>query len=127
FFFVDQFRSLIEPLPVLFRLVLMAETLLGAVFFLWIYFGKLAHDRTEEVVYGTLFKTIKTASLVAVPIFAVSFLANVFGFVGLARLTGNAVLTSAYAAVIFYAFVRILDGLIIFALRVRPLNMLGMV
>lgn len=127
FFFVDQFRSIIEPLPVLFRLVLMSETLLGAMFFSWIYFGKLARNETEEVVYGPLFKTIKTASIVAVPIFAVSFLANAFGFVGLARLTGNAVLTSAYAAVILYAFVRIMDGLIIFALRVRPLNMLGMV
>src|SRR5690606_34895215 len=67
------------------------------------------------------------ASIVAVPIFAISFIANALGFVGLARLTGNAVLTAAYAAVILYAGVRIIDGLIVFALRSRPLNMLGMV
>src|SRR5690606_38225835 len=107
FFFVDQFRTIIEPLPTLFRIVLMAETLLGALFFAWIYFGKLALNQTEEAVYGPLFKTIKIASIVAVPIFAISFIANALGFVGLARLTGNAVLTAAYAAVILYAGVRI--------------------
>lgn len=127
FFFIDQFRMIIEPLPVFFRLVFMAEMLGGALFFLWIYFGKLGRNETEEIVYGSIFKTIKTAAVIAIPIFAVSFLANILGFVGLARLTGNAVLKSAYAAVILYAVVRILDGLLIFALRLRPLKLLGMV
>ncbi len=127
FFFIDQFRTIIEPLPTFFRLVFMAEMLGGAILFSWIYFRKLGRDETEEIVYGSIFKTIKTAAIVAVPIFAVSFLANAFGFVGLARLTGNAVLKSAYAAVILYAVVRILDGLLIFALRLRPLSLLGMV
>ncbi len=127
FFFIDQFRMIIEPLQVFYRLVFMVEMLGGALFFAWIYFGKLDRDRTEEMVYGSIFKTIKTGSIVAIPIFAASFLANVLGFVGLAGLTGNAVLKGAYAAVILYAAVRILDGLLIFALRFRPLNMLGMV
>jgi small-conductance mechanosensitive channel len=127
FFFIDQFRMIIEPLPVFFRLVFMAEMLGGALFFLWIYFGKLGRDETEEIVYGSIFKTIKTAAIIAVPIFALSFLANALGFVGLARLTGNAVLKSAYSAVILYTMVRILDGLLIFALRLRPLSLLGMV
>ncbi len=109
FYFIDQFRIIVESLPGLFRLVFMVEMLGGALFFLWIYFGKLERDKTEEIVYGPIFKTIKTAAIIAVPIFAISFLANIFGFVGLARLTGNAVLKSAYAAVILYAAVRILD------------------
>lgn len=127
FYLIDQLRTVAEPVPLYSRLILLAEMLGGFLFFLWLFFARLSKNETEEIVHGKIFRTIKYAALIALPIFAVSFLANVLGYVALARLAGGAVLRSAYAAVIIYAAVRIIDGLIIFALRFRPLNLLKMV
>ncbi len=122
FYFIDQLRAVVEPVAAYSRLLLLAEMLGGFAFFLWLLFGRFSKDETEKIVHGKIFRTIKIAAFVALPIFAVSFLANAFGYVTLARLAGNAVLRSAYAAVVLYAAVRIIDGLIIFALRFRPLK-----
>ncbi len=127
FYFIDQIRTIAEPIPVYSRLLLLAEMLGGFLFFLWLFLARLSKNETEEIIHGKIFRTIKIAALVALPIFVVSFLTNAFGYVSLSRLLGNAVLRSAYAAVILYAAVRIIDGLIIFALRFRPLSLLGMV
>lgn len=127
FYLLDQIRTIAEPVPVYSRLLLLAEMLGGFLFFLWLFFARLSKDETEKIIHGKIFRTIKYAALIALPIFAVSCLANIFGYVGLARLAGNAVLRSGYAAVVLYAAVRIIDGLIIFALRFRPLNLLKMV
>ena len=127
FYFTDQWRTVTEPIAAYARLILLAEMLGGFAFFLWLYYARLSQDETEKVVHSKIFRTIKIAALIALPIFAVSLLANIFGYYNLARLLGNAVLRSAYAAVILYAAVRILDGLLVFALRFRPLNLLGMV
>ena len=127
FYFVDQLRTIVEPVAAYSRLLLLAEMLGGFLFFLWLYFARLSKNKTEEIIHEKIFRTIRYAALVALPIFTVSSLANVFGYVALARLSGSAALRSAYAAVILYAAVRIIDGLIIFALRFRPLNLLKMV
>ncbi|MEP7038894.1 MAG: mechanosensitive ion channel domain-containing protein, partial [Acidobacteriota bacterium] len=127
FYFIDQLRVVAEPIPVYSRLLLLAEMLGGFLFFLWLFLARLSKNETEEIIHGKIFRTIKIAALIALPIFAVSFLTNAFGYVSLSRLLGNAVLRSAYAAVILYAAVRIIDGLIIFALRFRPLSLLKMV
>ena len=127
FYFIDQLRTIAEPLSVVSRLLFMTEMLGGALFFLWLLLARLSENETEEIVHGKIFRTIKIAALVALPVFAVSFLANAFGYVSLGKLLGNAVLRSAYVAVILYAAVRIIDGLIVFALRFRPLSLLGMV
>ena len=127
FYFIDQLRVIAEPIPVYSRLLLLTEMLGGFLFFLWLFLARLSKNETEEIIHGNIFRTIKIAALVALPIFAVSFLTNAFGYVSLSRLLGNAVLRSAYAAVVLYAAVRIVDGLIIFALRFRPLSLLKMV
>lgn len=71
--------------------------------------------------------TVKIAARIALALFAAAFLANACGYVTLANLVGNAVLESAYLAVILYVAARISYGLVMFALRARPLNLLGMV
>lgn len=127
FYFIDQLRTVAEPVAAYSRLLRLVEMLGGLLFFLWLLFGRLSKNDTQEIVHGKIFRTIKIAAFVALPIFALSFPANAFGYVILARLAGKAVLRSAYVAVILYAAVRIINGLIIFTLRFRPLNMLGMV
>jgi len=133
FYFVDQLRVIADAVPTLVRPLFLAETLGGFLFFLWLYRIRLAKKaetekaEAEETKHGRVFRTIRIAALIVLPFFAVSFLANAFGYVNLARLVGDAVLRSAYVAVILYAVVRIIDGLVIFALRFRPLSLLKMV
>lgn len=127
FYFVDQLRVITDAVPTIARPLFLAEMLGGFLFFLWLYRARLSADDTEDEKHGRVFHTIRIAALVVLPFFAAAFLANAFGYVNLARLVGGAVLKSAYVAVVLYAAVRIIDGLIVFALRFRPLNLLEMV
>ena len=127
FFLVDQLRVIAEAVPIVSRPLFLAEMLGAFLFFLWFYRSRFAGDGADDEERGRVYRVVRIAALVALPFFAAAFLANVFGYVNLARLVGNAVLRSAYAAIVLYATVRIVDGLIVFALRFRPLNLLKMV
>lgn len=127
FFFIDLVRGVIDAQTTVARLIFLAEMLGGFIFFLFVLRTRLSLDPDDEIRNDRVFRTFKAISSIALPIFAVAFLANAFGYLGLAQLLGNAVLRSSYAALILYAIVRIVDGLIIFALRFEPLCRLKMV
>ena len=71
-------------------------------------------------------KTIKGAAGVALPVAAAAFMGNILGYVTLANLLGNALLSSAYFALILHAVIEVLDGLVIIALRLRPFSLFGL-
>jgi potassium-dependent mechanosensitive channel len=128
FYFIDQLRTISELAPALARLLFLIEMLGAFLFFLWLYQMRLARKEPPEGARdGRVFRVVRVASLVVLPFFAVAFLVNIFGYVNLARLVGDGVLRSAYTAVILYALIRIIDGIIVFALRIRRLNQLKMV
>ncbi|HEX6279900.1 MAG TPA: mechanosensitive ion channel domain-containing protein, partial [Pyrinomonadaceae bacterium] len=60
-------------------------------------------------------------------LFGLAFLANLTGFTPLSEILGGGLLRSAYAALIFYALYELIKGIVMFALRVRPLSSLTMV
>ncbi len=99
----------------------------GFLFFLWLCRARLTKNLADKIQHNNVFRTFRFVAYAALPIFGLAFLANVFGLVSLSQILGNAVLRSSYVALIFYAIVRIADGLIIFALRFRPLCLLKMV
>jgi small-conductance mechanosensitive channel len=126
FNFVDLLRAVVASLPFTSRFLFLFEMLTGLLFLAW--FVKSARSSPPpEADGGRLWKTVRTAAGVALAGFVLAFVASVLGYVGLATLVGDALLGSAYLAVILYAAARIADGLIMFALRVRPLSLLGMV
>ena len=127
FYFIDQLRAIADAVPIVVRPLFLAEMLVAFFFFLWLYRAISSKEETEDKKHSGVFRSIRVAALIVLPFFAAAFLANVFGYVNLSRLVGSAILRSAYIAVIFYAVVRIADGLIVFALRFRPLNLLKMV
>ncbi len=126
FYFVDQLRTVMAALPLLSRLLFLAEMLGGIIFLAWLI--KSARlSQVQESERGGLWKSLRLGVRVALAIFGFTFIASALGYVSLANLVGNATLGSAYVAVILYAAIRIADGLIMFAARVRPLSSLGMV
>ena len=126
FYFVDQLRTIAASLPLVSRLLFLAEMLAGMLFLVWFVRSR----RMAEVPPAKrtlVFKTIRFGARVALVVFLVAFVFSALGYVSLADLLGNALLGSAYLALILYAAVRIADGLIMFSLRVRPLSLLGTV
>jgi len=126
FYFIDRLRMIGAALPLVSRFLFLGETLGGMLFFIWL----LRPARWEAVPVAqrdNLWKAIHTGAKVALTIFALAFAANVFGYVSLSRLLGNAVLRASYLAVILYAALQILDLFVLFALRVPPLSHLGMI
>jgi small-conductance mechanosensitive channel len=126
FFFIDQIRVLADAVPNVVRPLFLAEMLAAFLLFFWFYRAKFSEKENKEKVPGRVYSFVRTAALVVLPFFAVAFFADAFGYVHLSRLIGNAVLRSAYAGIVLYAVVRIADGLVVFALRFRPLNLLRM-
>ena len=111
FYAADQLRVLTSSLPFLSRLLLQAEMLAGILLAVWLLRNPAFHGKRLLV-------------QVAAAFLATAFAANLFGYVSVANLVGDAVLGSAYLAVILYAALRITDGLLMFAFRIPPLGKL---
>jgi len=125
FYFIDQLRTAAAVLPIVARLLFVAEMAGGALLLaLLLRSGRLAPASEED---QRLAKVTLFGARVALAVFFTAFLANSMGCVQLGNLLGNAALESAYLAVVLYAVSRIADGLIIGGLSTEPLSQLGMV
>ncbi|HEY1265760.1 MAG TPA: mechanosensitive ion channel domain-containing protein [Candidatus Binatia bacterium] len=126
FFFIDQVRTLTAAVEVLPRLLFLAQMLALVGFLGWLLYA-LRPARPLTAGSERSRKTIRIAAGAAFVLASIACTANAAGYVTLATLLGNAVLGSAYLAIILYALVAVLDGLIALALSVRPLVLLGAV
>jgi potassium efflux system protein len=124
FYFVDQVRTVAASQAVLSRALLLIEMLAGAVFTGWLLWSGQFKDEAKG---NRFWKAVNKGCMVALGWFAAAFLADALGFVSLSKLLGHALLQSAYMALILYAVVRILDGLVLSVMSVPPLNRLGVV
>jgi small-conductance mechanosensitive channel len=114
-YLVDLVRGMLVAMPILYRLVYLGEmaALLG--FALWLLV------RPPAPLAG---RASRLAVKLAVAAFCASFLADLFGFMSLARLIGDTYLSAAYLALVLYASIRIADGLVMFTMHVRPLRLI---
>lgn len=126
FYFIDLLRQITATLPLLSRILFLAE-MLGAIIFLVWFLRSKSLARKIEVRHQRIFVIIKKTIPYFLGLFGIAFIANLLGYVGLSNVIGNGVLSSSYIALILYAAVQIIKSLIVFALRVRPLSKLGMV
>jgi potassium efflux system protein len=122
FYFVAQLRALAASIPVLSRIMLLVEMLGGFIFLVW-----FIRARRRSGPRTTSNRTARIAASIAVAGFGAIIVADSLGFVALANYLSVGILAAAYLAVALYAAARILEGLVFFALRTRPLASLGMV
>ena len=126
FFPVDVIRDLLGPRPLLERGLFVLEMLAAAALLGWFArSGRLddlitASGGSAPRVRKDLFKLALAGVLVALA-------ADIVGNVSLARLVGSGILSSRYLAMVLVAGRRLAEGLVTFALRVRPLTRLRMV
>ncbi len=121
FYVVAQVRALMASLPVLSRFILLLEMIGGAIFLVWFVRSTHSGPRTMSR------RATRGAARVGVVLFIAVFVANLLGYVALANYLGIGALATAYLAVLLYAAVGIVEGLIFFALQIRPLSALALV
>jgi potassium efflux system protein len=125
-YFVDQVRLVATGASWTGRLLFLAELVTACVFLVWLLPSeKLAGHGPDRKALLEKFVQIY-ARLALVPI-AVAVAANILGYVRLSYLLGNGMLKSSYLLVILYAAVRIVDGLVVGALKLPPFSLLGSV
>lgn len=125
FYLLDQVRSLLESLPALSRILFLFEMALVVGLVAWL----LRPARLKLLAGGPptrVLRTIGAGARVAFLVCMAAFLFDALGYSPLARLIGDGVLRSAYAALMLYAVVKAISGLAAFALRRRPLRLLTM-
>jgi small-conductance mechanosensitive channel len=127
FFFVERVRELFAPLPGLPRVLFLLEmAALVALTAWWLRPSRLTRFPPETVT-SPIFRVIGTGMRVAMVVGMAAFVVEAVGFGDLAKLLGRSVLLAGYATVILYGAVRVVDGLVAYALRARPLRLLVMV
>jgi len=125
-YFVGIIRVLAAPLPVLARFIFLGQVLSATVFLFWVL--RRWHLPAEVVeTHGLIWRTIRAIAKIGLVLLPVAFLANIFGYVNLSNLLGIIFLKSVYIAAVLYTVIRIIEGLILIALQIRPLGSLGVV
>jgi hypothetical protein len=125
-YFVGQLRVLAASLPELARLLFLGQMLGGSVFLVWLLRSRHLRTTAAET-NGRFSQAVRAIAKIGLILLAAAFLANIFGYVNLGNLVGIIFLTSIYVAAVLYTAIRILEGLIIIALQVRPLGSLRVV
>ncbi len=125
-YFVGQLRVLVASLPVLARFIFFGQLLGATVFLVWVLRSWRPPPETAQT-RGRVWRTIRAIAKIGLIILPAAFLADVFGYVNLGNLLGIIFLRSTYIAAMLYTAIRILEGLLIIALQVRPLGSLRVV
>jgi potassium-dependent mechanosensitive channel len=126
FYLIDQVRAVLVAEEVIARLLLLGETLAFMAFLVWLL-RSIDRLSTHNTSFGRLRKMVKIAVSLALIMAAAAFIANATGYLTLASLLGNTLLSSGYFALILYAVVELLDSLVMIAFSLRPFRMLGII
>jgi potassium-dependent mechanosensitive channel len=126
-FFVGELRLLAAaPLPHSGRLLFLGQMLGGSLFLIWLLRRWHLPTAAAET-HGRLWRGIRAIAIIGLIILPAAILANIFGYVHLGNLLGILFLRGVFIAAMLYSTIRILEGLIIIALQIRPLSSLRVV
>ena len=125
-YFVGQLRILAASLPVLARFIFLGQLLGASIFLVWaLRSWRLPAEAVET--HGRIWRTIRAIAKIGLIILPAAFLANIFGYVNFGNLLGTIFFRSAYIAAMLYTAIRIIEGLMIIALQIRPLASLRVI
>ena len=122
-YFVDQLRLLAASLPQLARLLFLGQMLGGSLFLLWLLRSRKLTADTE----ARFSQAMRAIAIIGLVFLTSALIANLLGYVDLGNLLAIIFLRSAYVAALLYTAIRIVEGLIIIAFRVKPLGLLRVV
>ena len=126
FFLVDRLRELIVTLTLVERYVFLLEMLAAAVVLSWFIRTGRARNLIDEVGPATG-RAVRVALALGLAGFILAFGSAFFGNMSLARLVASGIFASGYLALLLEGGRQLANGIVSFALRVRPLRLLNMV
>ncbi len=122
FYALDQIRTLAAAVPLIPRLVFLAE-MLGAAAFAVLMLRRVKTSQPSNSVWNS---KLPRALVAGALIFATAALAaNTIGYVTLGTLLGNALLGGVYLGVILLALVELLQAITSLSLRLKPFCLLS--
>jgi potassium-dependent mechanosensitive channel len=122
-YFVSQLRVLVVSIPEVARLIFFGEMLGTSIFLFWLIRSPILRNPNTETDDRTM-PTIRILAKIGLIFLPVALFLNVLGYVNLGNLLGIVFLRSVFVAAALYSAIRIIDGLIIVGLQVRPLSAL---
>jgi potassium efflux system protein len=126
-FVVDTLRHVFAGAPFVEQMIIVLESLAGIALLGWsLAFGTLRRSQAQAT-GPSRFRIFRIGAVLALLALAGGLVAGVVGYMRLARLLISGVVVGGALALIFSAFVLLLDGVAVFALRVWPLRLLRMV
>jgi potassium-dependent mechanosensitive channel len=125
-YFAGQLRVLVASLPVLARFVFFGQLVGASVFLVWVLRRWRPPPEAAQTP-GRVWRAIRVIAKIGLVLLPTAVLANIFGYVNLGNLLGIIFLRSVYLGAMLYTAIRILEGLLIIALQVRPLGSLRVV
>jgi small-conductance mechanosensitive channel len=124
FFLVDLIRRFASVVPLLEQQIFLLEMLALVATLAWWLASRRRAGTAETTRWE---RALNVGARLLLVIFAAALISGAAGHMRLALLLGAGILGNGYLALVFYAGLRVADGLVAFALRVRPLSSLGMV
>jgi small-conductance mechanosensitive channel len=125
-YFIDQLRVLAASLPELVRVLFLAQMLGASLFLFWLLRSRQLAVTVERT-SPRFAKAVQAICVIGLILLPAAILADILGYLKLAYLLGTIFFRSVYMAALMYTAIRILEGLIIIALEVRPLSSLRVV
>jgi len=125
---VDRVRAQVVVTPLGDQVILLVEMLPAIVLLAWLFGSRPLHRALPAD--GMTLQRVHAQDTVAgfcLLVCVTSFGAAAYGSVRLARMLGSGLLIDVFVAITAYAAVKVSGGLLAFALRVSPLDRLGMV
>jgi small-conductance mechanosensitive channel len=126
FFLADRLRDFALDFPLLERTIFVLEMLAALAVTAWLLWSGRGRELASAM-SPALSPIIRVTLRVAAVGFAVAFVSGVAGNMSLARLIGSGLLATGNLALVLGAARRLAEGVVAFALRVRPIRLLRMV
>jgi potassium efflux system protein len=122
-YFVGQLRIVEASLTVFARLIFIGEMLGGTIFLACLlrspHLKKVHADSSDRTL-----RTMRAIAQIGLILLPAALFANLLGYANLGNLLGIVFLRSMFVAAALYSAIRIIEGLIIVGLQVRPLGSL---
>jgi small-conductance mechanosensitive channel len=117
---IGELRLLSLSLPLLARFIFLGQ-ILGA-FFMLVWVLRSWHLPAEAIeTHGRVWRTVQIIAKIGLIFLPAAFLANILGYVNLGNILGIIFFRSVFIAALLYTVIRIIEGLLIIVLQVRPL------
>ena len=122
-FILDRSRDLLDTTPTLDRFVFLAEMIGGLGLLIWMLRPSRIAKLPEERRRHPFFRVLYVAMSVGAGVLTLAILSDLAGWSDLAALLGDGVLRSGYVGLVVFVLLKVAQGLIMFALVLRPLGL----